>query len=433
MHPTVCQAFGAPEARPSAAEVDLDVLLEHAVAPAPGAELLVVPGRQGGRRARRRRLGARPPTSRPRCARAPESCSSRSGSSTSTPATRSARARSRWPTRCGSAPPTGPSRRARPPRRATPPSRSPPSAPARSSADRRQWSAGDRRAPVAPGAATVAQAGRDQLIGDATTARNRARIARSPTTESSRRRRGATATGRARRPVRRRPRRARRRPPARSTTWKSSSSTRSSRCRGRCRRRGRTAPRTRPRCRWQSTRTSEAPGSHEPHGGHPPYITASTSCTPSAASRGSTAEDSAGRELGVDPVHQRLVRLAAQDEADRVVVGPVPRLLGRVRGLQRVGQLVGPLVVGAPAGRRTLAGGAGRSPRAASGGRSSTSAHHRWTVARCQSRSAAPQSGHDGTRAAGSQSASTVAEPGGLGAEVVEVGLGRECGSRQPP
>ena len=59
-------------------------------APASGAELLVLPGRQGGRRPRRRRPPCRRPTSRPRCAREPASCSSRSGSSTSTPAPRSA-------------------------------------------------------------------------------------------------------------------------------------------------------------------------------------------------------------------------------------------------------------------------------------------------------------------------------------------------------
>ena len=82
----------------------------------PGARAVVLrlPGGQGGRRAGRRRLRARPPTSRPRCARAPASCWSRSGCSTSTPATRSGPARSRSRSRCGSGPPTGPSRRARP-------------------------------------------------------------------------------------------------------------------------------------------------------------------------------------------------------------------------------------------------------------------------------------------------------------------------------
>ena len=73
-----------------------------------GTGVLDVPGGEGGRRARRRRVGARRRASRRRCARAPASCSSRSGCSTSTPATRSARARSRWRSRCASAPPTGP-------------------------------------------------------------------------------------------------------------------------------------------------------------------------------------------------------------------------------------------------------------------------------------------------------------------------------------
>ena len=91
----------------------------------------------------------------------PESCWSRSGCSTSTPASRSARARSRSPSRCASGPPTAPSRRASPRRRATPRCGWPPSAPAPSSAE--------------PG----------QLIGWSTIARKRARVARSPAIASS--------------------------------------------------------------------------------------------------------------------------------------------------------------------------------------------------------------------------------------------------------
>ena len=113
LHPRVCTAWGVPP-RTVAAEVDLGRLLELA------------PGRH--RRARRSRTTRWPrrtspwwstprspwPRSRRRCARAPASCSSRCGCSTSTPAARSARARSRWPSRCGSGHPTGPSPRARP-------------------------------------------------------------------------------------------------------------------------------------------------------------------------------------------------------------------------------------------------------------------------------------------------------------------------------
>ena len=83
---------------------------DDTVAPA----ALALPGRQGGRRAGRRRRGhrGRGRGGAPRAA--PASCSSRCGCSTSTPAARSARARSRWPSRCASARPTGPSPRPRP-------------------------------------------------------------------------------------------------------------------------------------------------------------------------------------------------------------------------------------------------------------------------------------------------------------------------------
>ena len=63
----------------------------------------------------------RPSWPRP-CAKVPVRCASRCGSSTSTPASRWARAASRSPSRCASAPPTAPSPRRRPPPPATPPS-----------------------------------------------------------------------------------------------------------------------------------------------------------------------------------------------------------------------------------------------------------------------------------------------------------------------
>ena len=92
----------------AAVEIDLDVLMARAVDVVPGPEfstypvakedvaLVVADDVTGGARSRRR------------CARARGSTSSRSGSSTSTPATRSGPATGRWPSRCGSGRPTGP-------------------------------------------------------------------------------------------------------------------------------------------------------------------------------------------------------------------------------------------------------------------------------------------------------------------------------------
>ena len=68
--------------------------------------VLDVPGRQGGRRPGGGRRRDRRRRSRRPCARGRGSTSRRSGSSTSTPATRSRPVTSRWPSRCGSAPPT---------------------------------------------------------------------------------------------------------------------------------------------------------------------------------------------------------------------------------------------------------------------------------------------------------------------------------------
>ena len=108
LHPRVCQAFGragraAPPSR-STSTCCCGTRRRRAA----GAGVLDVPAREGGRRPRRRRVGAGRPTSRPRCAKAPASCWSRSGCSTSTTATRSAQGRSRWRSRCASAPRTGP-------------------------------------------------------------------------------------------------------------------------------------------------------------------------------------------------------------------------------------------------------------------------------------------------------------------------------------
>ena len=73
-------------------------------------------------------------------------------------------------------------------------------------------------------------------------------------------------------------------------------------------------------------------------------------------------------ELGVDPVDQRLVRLPAQDEAHGVVVGPVPRLVGRVGGLEHAPRGRPTTRRSAPAGRRTPRAAAARPPPASRGG-----------------------------------------------------------------
>ena len=92
-------ALGLP-ARSCAAELELDALLAAAGGdPACGAGV-DVPGRQGGRGAGRGRRRPRGRRSRLHCARAPASCSSPCGCSTSTRAPRSARGASRWPSPC---------------------------------------------------------------------------------------------------------------------------------------------------------------------------------------------------------------------------------------------------------------------------------------------------------------------------------------------
>ena len=89
LHPGVCEAYGVPAAhrrrrdRPRPAD-------RRGAVRRTRAELLDLPRRQGGRRARRRRRPAGRACSRRRCGRAPASCSSRCGCSTSTPASRSA-------------------------------------------------------------------------------------------------------------------------------------------------------------------------------------------------------------------------------------------------------------------------------------------------------------------------------------------------------
>ena len=117
LHPRVCQAFGVPP-RTSVAELDLDALLSRAVA-TPRAPLfsdypvakedvaLIVdadlPAAELAATLRR----------------APGRCASPYGSSTSTPASRSARAASRSRSRCASGRPTAPSPRRTPPRLVT--------------------------------------------------------------------------------------------------------------------------------------------------------------------------------------------------------------------------------------------------------------------------------------------------------------------------
>ena len=83
----VCQAFGLPP-RSAAVEIDLDLLLRLPSTSSPGRSSR--PTRWPRRTSRSSSTSRCPsPTSRRRCARARVSCWSRSGSSTSTPATRS--------------------------------------------------------------------------------------------------------------------------------------------------------------------------------------------------------------------------------------------------------------------------------------------------------------------------------------------------------
>ena len=144
-----------------------------------------------------------------------------------------------------------------------------------------------------------------------------------------------------------------------------------------------------------------------PQGGSPPYITLSTSSTPSAAQRRVHRGAVARGELGVQAVHQRLVGLPAADEAHGLLVrtrsrpastgrcprapGPGPLLAVPVERRQR-GPGRRPVVV---AGSSLSASAASVTPRR------TTSPQNHCTPARCQSRSSASQSGQVGTRASG--------------------------------
>ena len=106
-----------------------------------------------------------------------------------------------------------------------------------------------------------------------------------------------------------------------------------SRRRGRCRRSGRAAPRPTSPVSVTSIRRWWGSPWKLPHAGTPPYMTPSTSSMPSVARAGSSGEGVAGGQLGVDPVDQRLVGLAAEREADRLLGSPAstPRRPGRRR------------------------------------------------------------------------------------------------------
>ena len=104
LNPKVLAALDLP-ARSVAFEVDLDVVIGAVpTEPVPGAAGLDVPGRQGGHRAGRGRRGAgRRAARRGRATdRGRRGARRTCGCSTSTPARRSARGASRWPSRCGS-------------------------------------------------------------------------------------------------------------------------------------------------------------------------------------------------------------------------------------------------------------------------------------------------------------------------------------------
>ncbi len=141
LHPKVCRAVGVP-ARSAAVEIDLDLLLSHAREVVPGPDFSTFPLAKedvallvddavtvAARRGRPARA-------------APGTCWSRSGSSTSTPASRSAAGRSRWPSPCASGRPTGPSPRRRPAPPATLRSRPPSRGAAPSSGETRRLPGG---------------------------------------------------------------------------------------------------------------------------------------------------------------------------------------------------------------------------------------------------------------------------------------------------
>ena len=209
-----------------------------------------------------------------------------------------------------------------------------------------------------------------------------------------------------------------------STRWQSSSSAMTSPLRG-------SVPLKRPS--WahssspvsvQSRRTWWGSGSHEPQGGHPPYITPMTSATPSAASRGSTsdgapaASSASMRCTSASWAWRRRMKptVWSSDQVHASAAG-VDALQGRRRGPRsatskaasssgvRRGALgvVGLLALGG-------LGGAVRAPS-----RPRTAA----PCVRCHSRSAASQSGHDGTRAAGSR------RPAPRGSGRTRLGCGR--------
>ena len=137
--------------------------------------------------------------------------------------------------------------------------------------------------------------------------------------------------------------------------------------------------------------------------------------------------DHPGGLLGVDAVHQRLVRLPAEDEPDRVVVRPVPGLLLRVRAVERRGQTGRPLVVGAQQVVVRLRAGRVDLLRPLGPGRQHLGPPplHRGEVPQ-QVGGVPVGTGRDpGRRVAVGEH---VAEASGLGAQVVEVDVGGQAG-----
>ena len=102
LHPEVCTAFGLP-ARTAAAEIDLDALI--AAAPADRADIAAISGFPVAKEDVALIVDDDVPAAeveRGAARRRRDRCWSRSGCSTCTPVRRSARARSRWPTRSAS-------------------------------------------------------------------------------------------------------------------------------------------------------------------------------------------------------------------------------------------------------------------------------------------------------------------------------------------
>ena len=138
-----------------------------------------------------------------------------------------------------------------------------------------------------------------------------------------------------------------------------------------------------------------------------------------------------GRELGIHAMHQGLLRLSAPDPADGVVRRPGPgrRVRRRPPLSVRPSRRDTPSNSASAASRSTGSPGGRDRPRPArrsAGPRRRSSAQKLCTSVRCQRRSAADQSGQEGTRAASGTPARTSRNRRAVGGQdLVEVDHGR--------